>query len=403
MKTAFLVEGSPENPGGYNQVINTVKFLNLNTKHNKDDFEFIANNKSLVKKLQENGINSIFYKKNLLDKVFDYLFDLDLFYNFFIKVNFQHSFVKFLKKRNIDLVFFLSPSKLAFFCNDVNFVINIWDLDHKKNSIFPEHKRDYTFEKREIFLNNVLFKSFKVIVAHNENKKDLVNLYNCEEKQIVVQDFIPYIPNMNEDEVSRLHQDEILLLEDLPKDKKIIIYPATFWAHKNHKYIVDVAYLLKKNDIDDFYFIMCGSNRGTFEYIKELISKNNLDHIIKIFTLISDSMLKKLYEKCYAVVMPTDTGPTNLPLYESMYFKKPIFYSDKILNDKKLNDIILPIDTSDPYSFFVRLNDLESEKILEKIKLGYDYYNKNCSQEKLWKTYINIISEFKKEITKWKN
>ena len=161
--------------------------------------------------------------------------------------------------------------------------------------------------------------------------------------------------------------------------------------------------IVNANNIDDFYFVLCGSNKGTFKYIKELISKNNLDHIIKIFTLVSDSMLKKLYEKCYAVVMPTDTGPTNLPLYESMYFKKPIFYSDKILNDKKLNDIIVPIDTSDPYSFFVRLNNLKNEKILEKIKLGYDYYSENCSQEKLWKTYINIINEFKKEITKWKD
>ena len=34
--------------------------------------------------------------------------------------------------------------------------------------------------------------------------------------------------------------------------------------------------------------------------------------------------------------MPTDAGPTNLPLYEAMFFKKPIFYSDKMNNDQEL-------------------------------------------------------------------
>ena len=403
MKTAFLIEGSPKNPGGYNQVINTVKFLNTYTKTDTNDFVFIVNNRSLAVKLEKFGINSIVYKKGLLDKVFDYLFDLDLFYKLFIKINLQHSFVKFLKKINIDLIFFLSPSKLAFFCNDINFVINIWDIDHKKNSIFPEHKKDYVFEKRELFLNNVLFKSFKVIVAHEENKKDLINLYSCKKEHIVVQDFIPYLPNMSVDEVSNINRNEASLLENLPNDKKIIIYPATFWAHKNHKYIIDTACLLKENNNDNFYFILCGSDKGTNSYINKLVVQNNLENLIKIYNLVSDAMLEKLYHKCYAVVMPTDTGPTNLPLYESMYFKKPIFYSNKILNDKKLNDIIMPINTKDPHSFFTSLNDLNDEKIFEKIKLGYDYYNKNCSQKKLWETYISIINEFKNEITKWKD
>ena len=31
--------------------------------------------------------------------------------------------------------------------------------------------------------------------------------------------------------------DEIYLRFKLPNNKKIIFYPAQFWAHKNHKYI----------------------------------------------------------------------------------------------------------------------------------------------------------------------
>ena len=78
----------------------------------------------------------------------------------------------------IEIIIFLSPHQLSLYCSDVNFVINIWDIDHKK-STYPEHHINNTFEKRENFLNYVLFKSFKIIVAHEQIKNDLVKLYKC--------------------------------------------------------------------------------------------------------------------------------------------------------------------------------------------------------------------------------
>ena len=402
MKIAFYIEGNPKNPGGYNQIISTTKFLSYFLKSDKENFIFIVNDESLLKKLKEFEIDSILYKKTLLEKLIDYLFGLNFLYQLLVSFNLKHSFLKILKRENIDLINFLSPSKLALFCGEINFVINIWDLDHKKNGIFPEHKENYTYEKRENFLNNVIFRSFKIIVAHKENKKDLIKLYNCDEKKILIQDFIPYLPNIDKSDLIIKNQTEKNLLENLPKNKKIIIYPATFWPHKNHKYIIDVASLPKKENNNDFYFILCGSDRGTFSYIKKLIIEQDLVNEVKIFSLVSDFFLKKLYEKCFAVVMPTDTGPTNLPLYEAMYFKKPIFYSKDILNDNNLNEIIIPIDTSDPHSFLTSLIKITDEDILRKIDLGRKYYEKFCTKDQLYQTYKNIINEYKNKISQWK-
>ena len=183
MKIAFYIEGNPKNPGGYNQIINTTKFLSYFLNNDKENYVFIVSDNNLLNKLKEFEVEAVFYKKNLFDKLVDYLFGLNFLYQILISLNLKHSFLKFLKKKEIDLINFLSPSTLALFCEDINFVINIWDLDHKKNSIFPEHKENYTYEKREKFLNNIIFKAFKIIVAHKENKKDLINLYNCDEKK----------------------------------------------------------------------------------------------------------------------------------------------------------------------------------------------------------------------------
>ena len=54
-------------------------------------------------------------------------------------------------------------------------------------------------------------------------------------------------------------------------NKIIIFYPAQFWAHKNHKYIIDAAEILKNENNTKYLFVFCGGNKGNFKYIKDLI------------------------------------------------------------------------------------------------------------------------------------
>ena len=399
MKTAFFIEGNSKNPGGYNQVLNSVVFLN-HFFGNKDNYIFITNDEKLRKELNKLGVKSEIYKKNIIEKFLDYIFGLKFLINFLIYFNLKHSFAKFLKKKKIKLIFFLSPSIYATFCDDINFVINIWDVDHKKNSPFPEHKKDYVYEKRENFLKIVLFKSFKIIVPHEENKNELVKFYNIPASKIAIQTFIPYLPNMDFSINKSDKIEENYNLEKIKK-KKIILYPATFWAHKNHNFIIEAAKVMVKDNKNDFHFVMTGSDRGNLNHILNLISSENLQNYITVLPLISNFLLKKLYNECFAVIMPTDAGPTNLPLYEAMFFKKPIFYSDKMNNDQELKKIIFSIDLSDVHSFLKELYNINNNDIKTKIMKGYEYYNKFCTKESLHLNYKLIIDEFNKQYSKW--
>jgi glycosyltransferase involved in cell wall biosynthesis len=401
MKTAFLIEGHKKNPGGYNQVLNSVLCMN-NLFEKRNDFIFITNNRILNKEMSSLNINSIEYKKNIFDKFFDYFFKFNFFFNFFIKINFYHSFYKFLKIHKVDLIIFLSPSELSLFCVDINFVLNIWDLDHKKNSPYPEHKKDFIFEKREEFLNICLFKAFKIIVPHAQNKKDLIKLYNCDSGKIEVQTLLPYLPNIPKNRLKFYNSKESEYIVNISKYKKIILYPATFWPHKNHKYLIDSAILLKNRNIKNFHFVMCGSDRGTLKYIKKLIKDNNLFEYVTVFSLVSNLFLKKLYENCFAVVMPTNSGPTNLPLYEAMYFKKLIFYPKDLLLDQDLAKIIIPINVNKAETFVSKLININKHKVDKKIKLGEFYYKKNCNKDEFSKKYIRIIKEFQHTMARWK-
>ena len=123
---------------------------------------------------------------------------------------------------------------MAKYCGEVSFILNIFDLDHKKNTEFPEHNSNFNFEKKEKLLKETIFRAFKIIVAHKSNKIDLLRYYDAPNEKIIIQNFIPFLPSLYE----RNNYDDDKYVElfnnfDLPKNKKIIFYPAQFWAHKN--------------------------------------------------------------------------------------------------------------------------------------------------------------------------
>ena len=58
--------------------------------------------------------------------------------------------------------------------------------------------------------------------------------------------------------------------------KKAIIffYPAQFWPHKNHMYLIDTAKICTKKH--NFKFIFCGSKKSNYNYIINQIKSKKI-------------------------------------------------------------------------------------------------------------------------------
>jgi len=392
MKIGILFEGNPRNPGGFNQSLVSALILKEIIEY-RDNFTFITLDEDCNNLLLKKNLKTIIYKNSFFSKILNKLYSIKFLKKLFNKFNIMHSFTKFLKKNNFEIIIFLSPHQLSLYCSDVNFVINIWDIDHKKNSPYPEYNINNTFEKRENFMNYVLSKSFKIIVAHEQIKNNLINLYKCNSEKILVQSFISYLPFLINDE--KKQYDIKTLNYQIPFHKKILFYPASFWPHKNHIYVVDTAIILKKKLINNFHFLFCGSDKGNFNFIKNEIIKKKLGEFFTMIQFASNEEVIYFYQNAFGVVMPTTGGPTNLPLYESFFFKKPIFYTKGLLNDENLKKAIIEIDIKDPGDFANKLLNINNIN-LEKIKsYAYDYYFKVCDKEIYKKNYIAILNEFK--------
>jgi len=400
MKIGILFEGSPKKPGGFYQSLQSATILN-EIKNEKLELEFICLEKKTKFFLMKKNFKVKLFANNFYKKLFNFFLNFQFFNNLILNDKLTHPFSSFLSKNNYDLIIFLSPSVLSYHCGKTNFVMNIWDIDHKKNSPFPEHRVEYNFLKREQLINYAIFHSFKTIVADKKTKDELIDIYKCNKNKILVQSFIPYLPQLYENVKDKNDFKKIFDKFDLP-DKKIILYPATFWAHKNHKYLIETASIFKNNENKDYIFVLCGGDSGNLNFIKKEINRFSLESYFIILPQINDLELISLYLYSYFVVMPTTGGPTNLPIYESFYFKKIIFYSEHLVYDEELSKNLITVNIDKPFEFYKKIINLKESEKKEIVEQAIEFYKVRCSSDSFKKTYLLIIDEFLDNLRKWK-
>ena len=401
-KIGIFLEGTPKMGGGFFQSLKSAMML-LNIEKYKSNIELIITDNSAKSYFLNKNIKPKLFRSNSIQRYFSELFEIDILRDLLNKLKINHPFTKFIKKHDYDLIIFLGPSRMAKYCLDVSFVFNIWDLDHKKNTQFPEHNLNFTYEKKEKLLNEIIYRACKIIVPHESNKNDLKDLYKISENLITVQNFIPMLPEIyNTGKKEKLDYNDIYKKFNLPPEKKIIFYPAQFWAHKNHKYIIDAVEILKNKSNNEYFFVFCGADKGNFSYIKKLISEKELNDYFKIIPFINDDSIISLYLNCNAVIMPTYCGPTNLPIYESFYFKKIIFYTQGLIPNDKINDRLIEIDINSPLDLYEKLSILKNKEKIDKITNdNFKFYNEVCNEDTFIRNYKKIIDDFLYVFNRW--
>ncbi len=400
MKIAIYFESSPREGGAFHQNINLIKIFNKYLKK-KFDFTYIVSSVELKKIIEEQGCKTFFFKKNLFFRLDSFLLKFNFFKVLYKKFFIKNELEKIYYKNKFNLICFNNPSEISLLASNINFIIMLFEMQHRTNNYLPEYKGFHDHDLREIIIINAIHRAFKTIVATNKDKSLLQKFYNANEKSIEVQPYVPFLPDIYENSKDQ-DFNEIFLKLDIPKNKKILLYPAQFWPHKNHGYIVKAAKTFKENNIENIIFIFTGFDKGNLNFIKKNIAKENLEDYFKIFNYVDNLELISLYLNCFAIISPTYVGHSTLPLYESFYFRKNIIFTKDLL-DESLKEFVYETDIMIPKDIFDKYNEILNNKTeaLKKIDLANKYYNEKCSEEKLANKYENIFNELKYLKSNW--
>tara|TARA_B100000795_G_scaffold135283_1_gene101042 strand:- start:193 stop:1410 length:1218 start_codon:yes stop_codon:yes gene_type:complete len=401
LKKIALVVSSLKNSGGaYQEAMYAISNIE---KNNNKKFEFIiVTDSKTLKNDIETDFEIIHFKLSFIQKFICYLRSSRFFIDFFNKFFFRNSLESFFKKNNIDFLYFLDGGFNVKYIEDMNFIMNIPDLCHRVNLEFPEVRNSFEFEKRENLYKKYLPKAFSIITNSEIIKNQIIKYYSVDEDRICV---IPHQPsnsvlNFKEKVFDEKIKDIIFEKFNLPE--QYIFYPAQFWPHKNHIYIIKSIKILNEKFNKNIKAVFTGSEKINFKKLKSYVERNNLNSDIKFLNFVSDNELPYLYKECLAVVMPSFFGPTNIPPLEGFCLDVPVIYSDLKDFRKEFGESVYYVDLNEPESLSKAiLNISEDNSLKQKLILAGREKLKTLSLSENFNQIFKLLDKYSELSKSW--
>ena len=140
LNLAILFDQEIFSGGGYQQSLNAA-LLAKDLSNNMVNIKFFTTKKKYLNTLMNLGIEAKFINLSIFNKLIIFLKSSQRykFFGLIISIFFFESILeKKLKKYKIDIIYFLSPSVLAFDLDKLNYIYTIWDISHRDDNEFPE-------------------------------------------------------------------------------------------------------------------------------------------------------------------------------------------------------------------------------------------------------------------------
>ena len=285
---------------------------------------------------------------------------------------------KQLIEQKIDLVYFLSPSGWAQNLEKLNYITTVWDLSHRDDPEFPEVRWDRQIEAREKYYWAILPRATAIFVDSELGKKNVVHRYGIDEERVHVMPF--QAATATRESPSSDYRSSIDVRAKYKLDVPYVFYPAQFWAHKNHVYLLEGLRVLEERYEIRIGAIFSGGDQGNFAHVQSCVRKMNLEDRVRFVGFVDNDVIPELYRQSVALVMPSYFGPTNLPPLEAFELGVPVLYSDKAGLRDQVGDAALLMDLNDPATLADHLKNLidDPQLRIRLIQAGKDrlkYYD----------------------------
>ena len=287
-------------------------------------------------------------------------------------------FERRLIQQNIDLVYFLAPSSWARDLDEINYITTVWDLCHRDDPEFPEVRWNRQFEARDRNYRALLPRATAIFVDSELGKKNVVHRYGIDEERVHVMPFQAAAATRESKETGSRSSIDVRAKYHL--DVPNVFYPAQFWAHKNHVYLLEGLRALEQQYGLRIGAIFSGGDQGNLAYVKSYVRKLDLEDRVRFVGFVENEEIPELYRQSVALVMPSYFGPTNLPPLEAFELGVPVLYSDKSGLRDQVGDAALLMDLSDPVSMADHLKNLIEDpglrsKLVEAGKERLKYFD----------------------------
>lgn len=360
MKIAVIFTKDMTEGGAFQYALSVSALLKKN-QSSKYNFIFFTTRRENLDVLKKYDLPCVYLTWSNLDRLLAFWLGSQLAGNIFSKagIRLESKLDRIFKKHGIDLVYFLSPSDLSLVLNRFNYIFTLWDLCFLNALEFPEVYVNREFERRQDLYRLAIPKAVAVVTDSEATKREIIRNYGVAPERVV---FLPFLP-LNAERILKgeYRQGPADINKEYNIEGKYIFYPAQFWPHKNHIYILEGLKLLKEKYKMEIHALFSGSDKGNLAFILNKAKELGISGLVHYIGFVDDDRLRHLYAQALALVMPTYFGPTNIPPLEAFAAGCPVLYSDLPGLREELKGAVLSLDLKDPESLCRQL-----QKVVER-------------------------------------
>jgi glycosyltransferase involved in cell wall biosynthesis len=393
IRVAIIFDQQIQSGGGYQQALNAALLMKEISKSLVEPIYFTTFKENITT-LSKFDIEAHFLNMSLFERAWSRIrksFRNHRLLKLIKKIQRHGQFEKALVQNKIDLVYFLAPSALAQSLEEVNYMVTVWDLCHRDNPEFPEVRSNREFEIRDTHYHAILPRATAVLVDSEISKENLIKRYAIDSERLYVMPFEASVSSRFSDKT--LLDPHVNFTNKISLDAPYVFYPAQFWAHKNHVYILEGLRMLESLYNIRVGAIFSGGDKGNRRYIEKYAQNIGLIDRVRFAGFLSNEEVIALYQKSLALVMPSYFGPTNLPPLEAFTLGVPVLYSDKFGLRDQVADAALLMDLQKPETMAHHLKKIMDDELFksELIEAGYKRLNHFKSVDRL--SILKVIFE----------
>lgn len=350
MNIAVIIGEEMQIGGGFQYALSATLVLNR-YRSEAYNFIFFTTSAANLELLGKYGITAHHLKLSSLDHLFGQLKSRPLISQVLarLRLSTQSRFDRIMAQHDIDLVYPVTQSYLPLYSERVNYLFTLMDLCHRDCVEFPEVARFRQFELRDDLFRRILPKAVQVLTDSPLGRDNAIRRYCLDEERVTVLPMLPSTSVM----ISSADYDHGYI--DVRKKYRIegdyLFYPAQFWPHKNHVYILDGMKVLGEKFGRKVNVVFSGTDKGNLSYVLAYAKKLGLAEQVHYIGFVDGTEIPYLYKQALALVMPTYFGPTNIPPLEAFHLGCPVLYSDLPGLRDQVEGAALLMDLTDPVSF----------------------------------------------------
>ena len=243
-----------------------------------------------------------------------------------------------LASNEIDLVWCLAAGSPT---RTLPYVTTIWDLQHRIQPGFPEVGAGDEWAIREAFFSREIGQATAVIVGTNAGRAEVERLYGVPSERI------RKLPHPTPSFALEPSDDDGDALARYGLEPGYVLYPAQFWAHKNHVGLLHALRRLRDDHDVRLPAVFVGSDKGNEAHVRRVAETLGLSGQVRFLGFVSRPDLVTLYRHAFALAYVTFFGPENLPPLEAFALGCPVVASDVNGAKEQLGDAALLVPPTD--------------------------------------------------------